>query len=160
MIYNISRIMKSNRLKIISVFIILVIVSCKQDLKPLSENSSVSTPDARIIATIYDSGFEHGHDTYNGISSASDGKIYYVLCSQLMDVAGQMYSYDPKARIIEHLGDLTEICGEKDLKTVAQGKSHVQLTLGTTASLTAWRKPAYRQVIIKPTEGVTFWPMI
>ena len=124
-IYNISRIMKSNRLKIISILIILVIASCKQDLKPLAENSSVSTPDARIIATIYDSGFEHAHDTYNGISSASDGKIYYVLCSQLMDVAGQMYSYDPKARIIEHLGDLSEICGEKGLKTVAQGKSHV-----------------------------------
>jgi hypothetical protein len=124
-IYNISRIMKSKRLKIISVLIILVIASCKQDMKPLADNSSVSTPDARIIATIYDSGFEHAHDTYNGISSASDGKIYYVLCSQMMDVAGQMYSYDPKARIIEHLGDLTEICGEKDLKTVAQGKSHV-----------------------------------
>jgi hypothetical protein len=42
-----------------------------------------------------------------------------------MDIAGQMYSLDPKTGSIEHLGDLTEICGEKDLKVVAQGKSHV-----------------------------------
>jgi hypothetical protein len=125
MIYKIRGTMKSYKLNIISVLIILAIASCKQAVKPEMENPDVSTPDARIIATIYDSGFEHAHDTYNGISSASDGKIYYVLCSQLMDVAGQMYSYDPKARIIEHLGDLTEICGEKDMKTVAQGKSHV-----------------------------------
>jgi hypothetical protein len=90
-----------------------------------NDDSIVSTPDAIITATVYNSGFEHAHDTYNGLSSASDGKIYYVLCSQLMDLAGQMYSFDPKTGEIEHLGDLTEICGEKDMKVVAQGKSHV-----------------------------------
>jgi hypothetical protein len=42
-----------------------------------------------------------------------------------MDIAGQMYSYDPKTNSKEHLGDLTEICGEKGMKVVAQGKSHV-----------------------------------
>ncbi len=103
----------------------MIIQGCNQPVKPEAETVPVSTPDARIIATVYSSGFEHAHDTYNGISSASDGKIYYVLCSQLMDVAGQMYSFDPKSATIEHLGDLTEICGEKDMKVVAQGKSHV-----------------------------------
>lgn len=103
----------------------MIIQGCNQPVKPAAETVPVSTPDARIIATVYSSGFEHAHDTYNGISSASDGKIYYVLCSQLMDVAGQMYSFDPKSATIEHLGDLTEICGEKDMKVVAQGKSHV-----------------------------------
>ena len=42
-----------------------------------------------------------------------------------MDVAGQMYSFDPETGKIEHLGDLTEMAGEKDMKVVAQGKSHV-----------------------------------
>src|SRR5665811_2269174 len=94
------------------VFLVLVMMGCKQAVKPMVETPVVSTPDARLIATVYNSGFEHAHDTYNGISSASDGKIYYVLCSQLIDVAGQMYSFDPKTGMIEHLGDLTEICGE------------------------------------------------
>jgi hypothetical protein len=114
-------------LKIFSavLFPAMMIQGCSQTVKPAAEADKVSTPDARINATIYNSGFEHAHDTYNGISSASDGKIYYVLCSQLMDVAGQMYSFDPKTSATEHLGDLTEICGEKGMKVVAQGKSHV-----------------------------------
>lgn len=108
-------------------FPVLLISGCKQapSTAVTVEPEEVSTPDARLIATIYNSGFEHAHDTYNGLSSASDGKIYYVLCSQLMDVAGQMYCLDPRTGTTEHLGDLTEICGEKGLKVVAQGKSHV-----------------------------------
>jgi hypothetical protein len=78
------------------------------------------------MATPYNSGFDLAHDTYNGISAASDGKIYYVLCSQAIDRGGQMYSFDPKTSKIQHLGDLTEACGEKDLKTIVQGKSHVR----------------------------------
>ena len=115
----------TNRLLLTILFPVLVITGCKQASKPEVEPIVVSTPDAKIIATYYNSGFVNAHDTYNGISSASDGKIYYVLCSQLMDVAGQMYSFDPKTGMIEHLGDLTEICGEKGMKVVAQGKSHV-----------------------------------
>jgi hypothetical protein len=117
--------MKFTRQILIPSLILCVIMSCNQTPQVETEIPAGSTPDARITATIYNSGFEHAHDTYNGISSASDGKIYYVLCSQLMDVAGQMYSFDPKSRIIEHLGDLTDICGEKNMKVVAQGKSHV-----------------------------------
>jgi hypothetical protein len=103
----------------------LVISGCRQTLRPVVEAAVFSTPDAKLAATVYNSGFSNAHDTYNGLSSASDGKIYYVLCSQLIDVAGQMYSFNPKTGTIEHLGDLSEICGEKDMKVVAQGKSHV-----------------------------------
>ncbi|MCX6222677.1 MAG: hypothetical protein NTZ69_17045 [Bacteroidia bacterium] len=116
--------MKLQRLLFTMLFPGLVMTGCKQ-AKPEAETPVVSTPDARIIATVYNSGFEHAHDTYNGISSASDGKIYYVLCSQLINIAGQMYSFDPKTRATEHLGDLSGICGEKEMKVVAQGKSHV-----------------------------------
>jgi len=117
--------MRILRLFITAAIIPIVLISCNQNSGPKAEPVLKSTPDAKIIATVYNSGFEHAHDTYNGISTASDGKVYYVLCSQLIDVAGQMYSFDPKTGTIEHLGDLTEICGEKDMKVVAQGKSHV-----------------------------------
>ena len=103
----------------------LVMMGWGEPLQPGAQALVASTPDAKIIATVHDSGFPQAHDTYNGISSASDGKIYYVLCSQLIDIAGQMYSFDPGSGHIEHLGDLTGICGEKDMKVVAQGKSHV-----------------------------------
>lgn len=79
----------------------------------------------RLTAETFDSGFAHSHDTYNGMGTGSDGRIYYVLSAEPYDVAGQMYSFDPATRKITQLGDLTEICGEKDMKAVAQGKSHV-----------------------------------
>jgi hypothetical protein len=78
-----------------------------------------------LHARTYDSGFAQAHDTYNGMLAASDGKVYYVLSSAEHDVAGQMYSYDPATGQIRHLGDLTEACGEKGMKAISQGKSHV-----------------------------------
>ncbi|MGV8134543.1 MAG: neutral/alkaline non-lysosomal ceramidase N-terminal domain-containing protein [Mangrovibacterium sp.] len=79
-----------------------------------------------LVAKRYFSGFDLAHDTYNAISAAGDGRIYYVLSSQPHDVAGQMYRYDPRLDKTEFLADLNDICGEKDLKAIAQGKSHVR----------------------------------
>src|ERR1044071_7762976 len=80
----------------------------------------------KLIAKTYDSGFERAHDTYNAISAASDGKIYYVLSSDAIDVGGKMYVYDPETDATEYLADLTELCGEAGKKIIPQGKSHVR----------------------------------
>lgn len=79
----------------------------------------------RLVAQTYNSGFELAHDTYNGMGAASDGKIYYVLSSESIDIGAQMYAFDPVTRRIAHCGDLTEACGEKGSKSIVQGKSHV-----------------------------------
>lgn len=79
-----------------------------------------------LIAKSYFSGFELANHTYNAISAISDGKIYYVLSSKSIDEGGKIYSYDPSNDKISFLADLTEICGEKNLNTVPQGKSHVK----------------------------------
>ncbi|OHB67167.1 MAG: hypothetical protein A2Y77_03285, partial [Planctomycetes bacterium RBG_13_62_9] len=80
---------------------------------------------AKLVAKTYNSGFAQAHDTYNGMGTGSDGKIYYVLSSQLFDIGAQMCCYDPVADKIERLADVTEACGEKDTRTIVQGKSHV-----------------------------------
>ena len=82
-------------------------------------------PPEKLIARAYDSGFPQAHDTYNGMGAASDGKIYYVLSSELHDVAAQMFSFDPATGQIRRLGDLSDACGEKGRKVISQGKSHV-----------------------------------
>jgi hypothetical protein len=79
-----------------------------------------------LTANTYNSGFQEAHDTYNALSAASDGKIYYVLSSDQIHVGGKMYLYDPMTDKTEFLGDLTEICGEKDQNFVPQGKSHAR----------------------------------
>ena len=47
-----------------------------------------------LTATPYFSGFDLAHDTYNTITAASNGKIYYVLCSESYEIGGKMYAYD------------------------------------------------------------------
>jgi hypothetical protein len=83
------------------------------------------TRPGRLVARTHNSGFELAHDTYNGMGAGSDGRIYYVLSSESFETGAQMYCYDPATDGIRHLGDLTEACGEKGLKAIAQGKSHV-----------------------------------
>jgi hypothetical protein len=79
----------------------------------------------RLMAESFDSGFAQAHATFNGMLAASDGKIYYVLCSEVIDAGAQMFSYDPASGRVQHLADLTEAAGEKGLHALPQGKSHV-----------------------------------
>jgi outer membrane protein assembly factor BamB len=78
----------------------------------------------RLTAEVFNSNFADGHDTYNGLGVAADGKVYYVLCSEKYDVAGRMFCFDPATKSVKYLADLSEICGEKDMKAIAQGKIH------------------------------------
>ncbi len=78
-----------------------------------------------LVAQWHDSGFAAGDDSYNAVTAASDGKIYYVICSHKIDTGAQMFSYDPATGKVAHLADLTEAAGEKGLKAIPQGKSHV-----------------------------------
>ena len=80
--------------------------------------SGHSASSDKLIARTYNSGFDLAHDTYNGMSVAGDGRIYYVLSSESYEIGAQMYCYDPATDKIKHLGDLTEACGEKGAKTI------------------------------------------
>ena len=79
----------------------------------------------KLVAKTYNSNFPEGHDTYNGMGAASNGKIYYVLSSESIDVGARMFCFDPRTKMIRPVGDLTEACGEKGLRAIPQGKSHV-----------------------------------
>lgn len=79
-----------------------------------------------ITAKRYYSGFPKAHDTYNALSAASDGKIYYVLSSASLEEGGKMYVFDPATESSRLIGDLTALCGEVPGKAIPQGKSHVR----------------------------------
>ena len=119
--------MKRNYLIYILLVIALFTTQCVQQNKQTSNenNGTVNSTDT-MIAKRYFSGFEDAHDTYNAITEASDGKIYYVLSSTRHDVGGQMYSYDPQLDKIEFIADLSEALGEKEQNFIAQGKSHTE----------------------------------
>lgn len=100
----------------------LMQMATKLGIEASEENPAIKS----LIADRYYSGFAEAHDTYNGMSTASDGKIYYVLSSVNFDKGGEMHVYDPKTDKTEFLADLTEISGERDEKAISQGKSHVK----------------------------------
>ncbi|MDA9771664.1 hypothetical protein N9D02_11570 [Emcibacteraceae bacterium] len=87
--------------------------------------TSTHADETSITAKRYFTNFAQSKGNYNGITAMSDGLVYYVLCSGDLDIGAQMYSYNPKNDQIKHLADLTEAVGEKDLKAIPQGKSHV-----------------------------------
>ena len=95
-----------------------------------TSNNATTPPDTASVGSLlvkrYYSGFDLAHDTYNAISAASDGKIYYVLSSESWERGGQMHVYDPATDQTHFVADLTDVCGEKDKKAIPQGKSHVR----------------------------------
>jgi hypothetical protein len=94
---------------------------------PTDKIANLDAPKTHFLeARRYYSGFALAHDTYNAISAASDGKIYYVLSSESYEQGGQMYVYDPQTDKTRFLADLTEVCGEKGKNAIPQGKSHVR----------------------------------
>jgi len=113
---------------VISSFLILTLffmVSCADQAGATQTGvSQIEDTKKPLVAKRYYSGLDIAHDTYNAISTASDGKIYYVLSSVLLDRGGAVYRYDPDLDKVEFLADLTEICSEKDMKAISQGKSH------------------------------------
>lgn len=120
--------MKDYNILITLLSLVLISLGCNKPVK----KDNPSTTNTKLIVNTYNSGFQEekprSHKTYNGLSSASDGKIYYALKSASIDEGAQMYSFDPKTDKINHLCDITEVCGEKGEKgnrTVPQGKVHV-----------------------------------
>lgn len=112
----------------ISILMSLFLAGCNESQTNPAGNKRADQSDNQnpLVAKRYFSGFDDAHDTYNAISRASDGKIYYVLSSTRHDIGGQFYSYDPKTDKTEFIADLSEALGEKQQKYIAQGKSHVE----------------------------------
>jgi len=80
-----------------------------------------------IAATLHPSHFPMSDSNFDSLTIASDGRLYYTLCSHDIDTHARVYRFDPSAGgEPEFLGDLGEIVGEAGAKSIPQGKSHSQ----------------------------------
>src|SRR5215468_5662157 len=98
-----------NRILLLSALLIAITTSARQVVVPDRRTYAGK----KITAKTYNSGFALGHDSYNGMGTASDGRIFYVLSSENIDQGARMFCLDPKTQKITEVGDLTEACGEK-----------------------------------------------
>jgi hypothetical protein len=133
---------------------------CLLLLQVLASAQTITIPDGRthpgpkITARTHNSGFALGHDSYNGMGTGSDGRIYYVLSSENIDQGAKMFCLDPQQGQITELGDLTEACGEKGTKAIPQGKSHVNFVEADGKLYFATHVGVYSIVDGKETMGV------
>lgn len=111
-------------------------------------------PARKLTGIPHDSGFPDGHDPYNSMGCASDGKIYYVLSADKYDVGARMFCFDPKKNEVKFIADLTEACGEKDKKSIVQGKSHVNFVEADGKLFFASHLGFYSSVEGKETMGI------
>ena len=75
-----------NRL-ISRVMVVMAIAAFDPDAGcPPAPPGKTQRPQPTLTAETHNSGFALAHDTYNGLSSASDGRIYYVLSTEPFDV--------------------------------------------------------------------------
>ncbi|MFA5646246.1 MAG: hypothetical protein WDA18_07835 [Candidatus Ratteibacteria bacterium] len=77
-----------------------------------------------IPARLHSSGFEKSDSNFYSLSLASDGNVYYTLCSHDLNTHGRVYCYNPSSDKVVLLGDLGELTGEAGTKSIPQGKSH------------------------------------
>ena len=113
------------RRRVCCILAVILLALLADNGTPASMQTNGLPAPKKLTARRFDSGFPLSHGTFNGMLCATDGKVYYVLCSDSIEIGAQMYSYNPSTGQIQHLADLTEASGEKGLKTIPQGKSHV-----------------------------------
>ncbi len=118
----------------------------------------------KLIAKKYFSGFEDAHETYNAISPASDGKIYYIVCSYRHDEGARMFVYDPVSDKTDFIADLSDVFGEKEQKYISQGKSHTEFYESDGKLYFATHVGFYemidgaQQMPVNPPEGYKLYP--
>jgi hypothetical protein len=77
-----------------------------------------------LPATLHPSGFTLCDSNFFSLSKASDGNIYYTLCSHNIDTHARLYKYDPRRNEVSLVTNLGKPFGEEGTRTIPQGKSH------------------------------------
>lgn len=99
-------------------FLSLQVISCAPETQ---QRTAAPQP---LVATSFDTGFEEAGNTWESLSAAPDGKIYYSFSTTEVDQGAMLFSYDPATGEIETVADLTEVSDGFDDPAIPQGKSH------------------------------------
>lgn len=93
------------------------------------ERSSFPTiyREAPLIGRMIDCNFPQGDSNYHAIVHASDGFVYYAICTHNRDRHVNLFRYDPKTGRAETVADIGKILGEDGTKNIPQGKIHGDL---------------------------------
>lgn len=85
---------------------------------PLHDEKRVPGGSRIIPAQLYDAGFHAGHGNFECLYRASDGNLYYMIASHVIDTHAQMYQFDPASEAVTHIADLGGVLGEQHPRAV------------------------------------------
>jgi hypothetical protein len=74
-----------------------------------------------------DCGFYPGDSNYHAIVHASDGFVYYAICSHDRNTHVHLFRYDPASGTVVTVADVGETLGEDPTVNIPQGKIHCDL---------------------------------
>ena len=117
----------NQKIKYTMVPIIFVLITLPVSFCVAQQTSSAIYKNGPVHGKMIDANFPYGDSNYNGIAYASDGNVYYVICSHNKKSGAQLFRYDPRAGRVENIADLTTIVGEDRSKVINQGKVHCDL---------------------------------
>ncbi|MHB9028188.1 MAG: NHL repeat-containing protein [Candidatus Latescibacterota bacterium] len=71
--------------------------------------------------------FYEGDSNYHAIVHASDGFVYYAICTHNRDRHVNLFRYDPKTGEVRTVADIGKTLGEDGTKNIPQGKVHCDI---------------------------------
>ena len=81
-----------------------------------------------ISTKLFDPGYLEGDCNYHSLTAASDGMIYFTVCTHHKDLSARIYRFNPSDETMEQIGDLGEIFNTDVQKEIPHGKIHTALT--------------------------------
>ena len=120
------------RIILLAGLVIALVIGCDQSTKqsriiPPPQVPGAVYKDGPLIASMKDAGFYYGDATYHGIIAASDGNVYYFICSHNINSSVHMFKYNPINDEVTMIADLNEVLGEDRTKMYPQGKVHSRI---------------------------------
>ena len=109
--------------------VLAFVAGCEQSWSPATSTQVPSAVYKKGIvpAKMIDAGFYYGDSNYHAVTQASDGNVYYVLCTHNILSNARMYRYNPRTGEVEMVGSLNDVLGEDRSKVYPQGKVHCDL---------------------------------
>lgn len=80
-----------------------------------------------IPTRLFNPGYLAGDCNYHSLTAASDGFVYFTVCTHHAQLSARIYRFDPKSESITQIGDLGEILDEDPTESIPHGKIHTGL---------------------------------
>lgn len=77
-----------------------------------------------IQTKLFDPGYLVGDCNYHSLNTASDGMLYFSVCTHQTESSARIYRFNPKNESITQIGDLGNILDEDPHEHIPQGKIH------------------------------------